>query len=190
MADFLEKTLETIIFENQETIKERGFTEILEITERQFRLPSGKIIDLLSWDIQGDVLFVNVIELKKGCIDEAAFFQGLDYYCEFLGITLGCFADVKAELILVGNSLSYNVNRLKTLNIPVTPYLYKYNYDGITFTKANKTLSDYIPMFKENYIGDYKDPEYLEVCNRLRDKVYELEKEAAEHKDQQRNKIA
>ncbi len=39
--DFLEKTLEEIIFENWAVIPERGFTELLEFTERQFRLPSG-----------------------------------------------------------------------------------------------------------------------------------------------------
>lgn len=177
MNDFLEKNLEDIIYDNQNDISKRGFNEILQITERQFRLPSGKIIDLLTLDIVGDVLCVNIIELKKGVIDSAAFFQGLNYYNEFLSIVLGCFADVKAELILVGNSATQEIRDLLPLNAPVVPYLYKYDYDGIYFTKVHGSfIKEVIPIYNEMYVQNtISDSTSIEFSNLLRRKVFEFE---------------
>jgi len=56
-SDFLEKTLENMIFNNPVQIEERDFPYLLKNTLSQFILPSKRKIDLFSFTI-ATVVFV------------------------------------------------------------------------------------------------------------------------------------
>ena len=171
--DFLEKTLEEIIFENWAVIPERGFTELLEFTERQFRLPSGGVIDLLTWNIKGDVLYITIIELKKDAISAAAFFQLLNYYCELMSLTMGSFSEVRPKIVLVGNSIPVDIGNIMMITGNLELYSYKYNYDGIHFKKSEQTtLGEYRKFFNSFYKNDGPRTENEKrICDHLRGKL-------------------
>jgi hypothetical protein len=138
LSDFLEKTLEDIIYNYSHKIHEQGFCEFYLNKERQFRLPSGRIIDILTWEIKGDVLYFKIIELKRGCCDEAAFWQGLAYLNEFVAYIYPHFSNIRSKIILCGRSISENIENLLMVTGHAHAYVYKYAYDGIRFS-TNQT---------------------------------------------------
>lgn len=68
-VNFLETDIEQIIFDNRNDLHNRGFIKFLKNTNRQHRLPSGKIIDLITFQVDDDAIRFKVIELKRGEIN-------------------------------------------------------------------------------------------------------------------------
>lgn len=134
-ADFLEKTLEEIIFENRHRIHERGFVPFFKNAQRQYRLPSGKVIDILTWDVKGDVFHAKIIELKKDSNSDAAFWQAIDYCGELFMTLFNEFTNIYIQPIICANSISTNIENLMFVRTNVVAISYKYNYDGIVFNK-------------------------------------------------------
>jgi hypothetical protein len=52
--DFFEETLESIIYEEKEECVKRGFPALYKHTVRQYILPSGRKIDLLTFEFEED----------------------------------------------------------------------------------------------------------------------------------------
>lgn len=139
MENFIEKTIEEIIFENRDRIHEKGLENVFyKNAERQFYLPSGKEIDILTWEVEGDEIKVSIIELKKDAINEAAYWQIFGYYDELIGICFTNFKKFHFTLVLIGSSVCLNVNLACGLTNKVNVYKYSYNFDGIRFEKLNK----------------------------------------------------
>lgn len=134
-TDFLEKTLEDIIFENRHRIHERGFPSFFKNAQRQYRLPSGKIIDILTWEVRGDVLHAKVIELKKDNNGESAFWQAIDYCGELFMAVFHEFTNIYIQPIICTNYLSNNIENLMYIRSNVVAVSYKYEYGGIAFIK-------------------------------------------------------
>lgn len=129
--DFLEKTLEDIIFENKSTIFLRGIPEFLKRTFRQFILPSGKKIDIISFEILEEELFVQIWELKRDVINIDAICQAYDYLWEFMG-AVHDFKKINSEIILIGKQ--YNpISIMSDIKSKISIFTYSYGMDGITF---------------------------------------------------------
>jgi RecB family endonuclease NucS len=93
-SDFLEKTLETIIVDNYKIISERGLALPYRHIDRQFQLPSGKIIDIVNWQVDDKVIRLSVLELKKDAGTEQALWQLLRYVDEITQYLIGWFEDI------------------------------------------------------------------------------------------------
>lgn len=145
-VDFLEKTLEEIVFENKDTVKDRGFMSFYQHTFRQYYLPSGKKIDIFSYEIVDNILYFRIVELKKECLNYAAFKQIMVYFFEVLEHTLGHFSKVEGKLTLVGKILDTDAFLLSENGGLLEFYLYKYTYDGIYFKKVFPHSPDEPPM--------------------------------------------
>lgn len=130
-SNFSEKTLEEIIFKNRDKIHEYGFEVLLPNTFRQFRLDSGKIIDILSYDITETEILLYVIELKKGRTFEALE-QAYGYMDELLFELKPRFDKIYSKVILVGNEVT-PTPLLNFLAHPTETYTYDYTIDGIVF---------------------------------------------------------
>src|SRR5579871_3922858 len=104
MNDFLEKTLEDIIYDHKEIIHERGFSKFYKNTERQFRLPNGQIIDLFTFEIMDDILYFKIIELKRLELNLSSIWQIYSYFQFIWEQCVNRYKDVKYELILAGRT--------------------------------------------------------------------------------------
>lgn len=62
---FLENDLEAIIFQNRNALHTRGLPPFHSKICRQFTLPSGKRMDIFSFEIRNNELYFSVWELKK-----------------------------------------------------------------------------------------------------------------------------
>jgi len=133
--DFLEKTLEDIIFENKESISERGFPFLLDNTLRQFALPSGKKIDLFSYSISENSLCCKIFELKRECLKVAHVLQVLDYSNEIFFMTHPSFENVSIERFIVGNDIDSSTVAVVEDIHNLETYLYKFLYNGLYFKK-------------------------------------------------------
>lgn len=138
MGDFSEKSLETMMFENKEALKERGFDRFYKKTERQFRLPNGCYIDLFTYEIDGDHLKFRVIELKKGQLNFDAYSQLCGYFCMVCELVQRCFSKITYECILIGESLGEDIQEILLLGSDVSVYTYSFGYDGLFFKYWNK----------------------------------------------------
>lgn len=144
---FFEKDLEDMMFENRLTLKDRGFAEFYPNVARQVRLPLGGIIDILTWDIVGDLLKVRVIELKKNSIDIAAFTQVSQYAGIFFAHSI-MFEKLEIEIVLVGlypdGDLLDIITAIDYPNIKL--YTYSFDYNGLKFekftTKPKKSIEE------------------------------------------------
>jgi len=146
MNDFHEKTVEDIMFENKHIIHERGFENFYEHTIRQFILPSGKIIDLFTYEIKNKILHFKIIELKRDSITEGSIFQIGRYILELIELTRGLFEKIEYKLIIVGSTINEPAIIILDLGIKIDFYIYKYEYDGINFKKLSAGMYPYFDV--------------------------------------------
>ena len=129
--DFLEKDLENIIVENKETIHQRGFEVMLSNTIRQYKLPSGKIIDIVTYEQSDDEILLYIIELKRGNTKEALL-QAYGYFAELYTEIKPMFNSIIPKIIIVGREIT-EVPIANYLTVPTECYTYTYDYNGIQF---------------------------------------------------------
>lgn len=151
--DFLEKTLEDILFESSnDELNKRGLP-ICGIKRRQVRIGNYGVADLITCErINGYHpyrLDFTIYELKKGLINEATFFQciryarGLKRYLE----NHRNIYPYKIDIVLIGNKIDTNdcVSYLPELfkfcdciePLSVKIFTYKYKFDGISFNNIS-----------------------------------------------------
>jgi hypothetical protein len=138
--NFLEKTLEDIIFDNREYIHEKGLPRFKNQAFRQFFLPSGRKIDIITFDLLHGSLDVHIYELKKEYIDAAAICQAYNYLHEFMGLTAGNFESYNVKVIMIGKKYE-PVSLLDGLKADIDVYTYDYGMNGIEFQKQNSGIS-------------------------------------------------
>jgi RecB family endonuclease NucS len=132
--DFFEKTLETIIMENQDIVVEKGFPAFYKHTHRQFILPNGCKLDILSYEITADaVLKCKIIELKRATCDLQALMQVLNYAKIFYQLTINYFNDVEIIPIVVGSETSEFISTMMAWGLKVNQVNYEYTVNGISF---------------------------------------------------------
>lgn len=162
---FLEKDLEDIIFESDNSdLQDRGL-DIFGTKKRQVRIGNYGVADLVTFQKPEyntqTKLFMNppiitIYELKKGTVDVESFFQLVRYAT---GIKLwvqrqhACFhdfnyekgvytgfdhGDLKFRYVLLGNRLTdYNGFKFLPEIFDIEFYLYNYKIDGIHFRHDN-----------------------------------------------------
>lgn len=141
--DFLEKTLEDIVFENKEMINKRGLTMLYKNLERQVYTKSGKIMDLVNFEEKDGIYCFTIYELKKGKIDFLAYSQILTYFFEETIRVKKLYKGFKVNLVLIGNSYEDNVLIACATSDIVDVYTYKYDFDGIKFEKMTKSFTEF-----------------------------------------------
>ncbi len=160
MKSFFENNLEEIIFNNKNKIHTRGFSATFyKNTETQFVLPSGKIIDILSWEISNNnELSATIFELKRNNISIESLSQVCEYALEFLVHVENGFKYLKLEIVLCGCTISEQILNLVSLNSNLSVYTYDYTYDGIFFKKevGSYEITNINEQNKSN-IEDLKD---------------------------------
>lgn len=188
MSDFLEKTLEDIVYENRYRIYKRGFIDFYFCTERQFTLPSGARMDLFTWELRGEVLFCKIIELKKERVTADSLWQILRYYDEIFFGLYKQFSGLKIDLVLVGNGITDNIDSVSTLIPQLSVYEYKYNFDGISFFKTNFFSEDELKRI--NHEQPYREPNEstLPLARHLREAIYKKQEFQNKHPEITRNK--
>lgn len=133
----LEADIEHMIFNNKDHIHERGFVEFLDVSERQFRLPSGKIIDIVTYRENEEVFHFKIIELKRGIINIQTFEQAINYCHEFLIPEASKkVKEIQYEIILCGSEIDPTLENVIYLGCNVQAYLYEFNYNGLSFRKV------------------------------------------------------
>jgi hypothetical protein len=135
MSDFLERNLEDLIFENKSNIEQRGFPTLRDTLCRQFRLPSNKCIDLLSYSVEDNTLYASIFELKREKLGIQSLLQLLGYGSEFLVNASPHFKRVELEMALVGLDYDKELGLMLQQMLPVDLYLYKYTYNGLFFKR-------------------------------------------------------
>lgn len=143
--DFFEKTLEEIIVQNKEIISQKGFPSLLENTVPQFRLPSGKYIDILTFSINEEYISAKVIELKREVITPEALCQVSDYASEFYAYCYPHFRGVSMERFVIGTDVSKDAKSLNDAMISIELYLYRYTINGVYFKKYESFLESSHP---------------------------------------------
>jgi len=140
-SDFLEKTLEDIIFENYKVIKNVGLPVMYSNIQRQFSLPSGKIIDLITWEITDNILFLNIIELKRKTGSYSALSQLLNYVNEVVCHTVGRFKRIDIKCIVICKEIDKDFNNILLIN-PQNLFIYTYKYDinGVCFKLFDESM--------------------------------------------------
>lgn len=136
LNDFLESTLEGIIYDNRKEIHLRGISKLKNNAFRQVILPSGKKIDILGFEIKNGILHCDIYELKRQTIDADAICQAFNYYTELKYITKNHFSSFTAKIIMVGRKYE-PVSIIDSLPIPIEVYSYEYYMDGIMFKKLH-----------------------------------------------------
>lgn len=132
---YSEKHLEDLIFNNKDIIHEFGFPVLWENTERQFELPSGKKIDLVSYETYDREMVLTIIELKKDKAAEIALIQVYGYLHEFLQyVCKPPLIRIYISVVLVGFE-THEMPICSFLNVPVEVYTYKYGIRGPKFTR-------------------------------------------------------
>lgn len=143
MKPFFEKDLEDLIMEHKDNIDERGFVPLFSNTVQQFILPSGKKIDILSYEKKDDDIIVYIIELKRGKTKIASLLQAYEYLDELLEILYGVgYGMIYASVILVGYE-NTPVPICKFLNCPALFFSYHYDIDGLKFTQQEVVSPHY-----------------------------------------------
>lgn len=131
--DFLEKTLEDIIFDAQDRIVERNFPFVLQRTVRQWKLPSQKRIDLFSFTLSDNAIQCRIFELKREELGLASLVQIISYYNELVTLLFPHFTNVSIECFLVGRTIAPELMLLKDNLVNIDLYSYRYDFDGIKF---------------------------------------------------------
>jgi len=163
MNDFFEKTLEDIVFEKRDTIHERGLDIFYKNSIRQFYL-LGKRIDILTWEINDDILYARIIEFKREALKEYALFQAAEYYADFMSTIFGRFKNYHIEVILIGSKGNKNIQHITTLTDLIKVYTYSYGFDGIKFEEISHSSS----KVKEMFFNFPPDDEYMDLITKLK----------------------
>ena len=142
--DFLEKTLEDLIFENRAKIHENGLPKFKHRSYRQFYLPSGRKIDIISFEFISGTLFVNLYELKKECIDTSSICQAYNYMHEFKGLLKGLYNECHVKIVLVGKKYD-PISILDGLQADIEVYTYDYRLNGLQFYKQDTLIKEIAP---------------------------------------------
>jgi len=149
--DFLEKTLEDILFETPNNYLSNRGLNINGIKRRQLIIGKYGKLDLLTCERikEYDRLDLTIYELKKGIINEDTFFQAIRYA---RGLQRYLYKyrrnnSYKIDIVLIGNKINTNdnVSYLSELlnysddenTLSVKIYTYEYRFDGIYFTECN-----------------------------------------------------
>lgn len=140
--DFLEKTLEDIVYENRHRVHLDGLQKFKKCVFRQVVLPSGKKMDIFSFEVVDGVLMYDIYELKKDYINIDSICQAYNYFDEVNSLINGSFKDSVASLVMVGRRYE-PLSVLDGMKIPVNVYTYDYQYEGIKFCKHNHSESCY-----------------------------------------------
>lgn len=162
---FLEKDLETIIFEaDGESLSERGLP-IYGNKLRQVYIGGYGIADIITYYREGTDIYITVYELKKGIINCDTMIQSLRYvkginrYFEERGVSF----NYHIKCILVGDSVdssdwvymansAYNLDGRPLFSL----YTYDYGFDGITFKEDSgyKLIDEKFNLPKNNDNGE------------------------------------
>jgi hypothetical protein len=141
MKSNLEKDIENIIFDNKDVIHQFGFIEFLTKTFRQFLLPSGKKIDLLTFEKIDDEIYLNIIEIKKDEISgQSGIVQAYEYASELIDSLFSAtgISTIYLKIILVG----YTTKDLSlTKFLTFLPDIYTYDMNplkGISFNQLSE----------------------------------------------------
>jgi len=134
-SNFLEKDLEDIIIDNIPNIYERGFPKLYANVIRQFHTISNRRIDIFAFEIVNNILYAQIIELKKDSCGVDAMRQVIEYYDDILIGVYKSYDDFFIDIILVGKEIDYDLCRFNYLTPHLSLYQYKYDYDGIKFIK-------------------------------------------------------
>lgn len=152
--DFLEKDLETIIYETAQNkegrmkLSERGL-DIQGKLLRQVRIGAYGIADLITVEINryNDSKHINITiyELKKGALDLDALTQASRYETGIRSFIKQNYYDedshyLTVNIILIGRDVEYNSDFLFLLNKcmdrgDVGVYTYSYDIDGLKFDR-------------------------------------------------------
>lgn len=142
MSDFLERTLEDIVFNNRREIHLYGLPKFKNTAFRQVILPSGRKIDILGFEINNGHLDFDIYELKKDIINIDSVCQAFNYFEEIKGLIRGHFKSWSASIIMVGKRYE-PISVLEGMNIPVNVFTYEYELNGISFKKENHIINYY-----------------------------------------------
>lgn len=133
-TDFLEKTVEDIVFENKEVIHNYGLPKFKKTVFRQFVLPSGKKLDIVAFDLTEGHLSLDIYELKRHEINTDAICQAYNYFIQVTQLTAGKFKSVDIHIIMVGRW--YDPFLLfEKMELPFSVYTYDYKLNGMRFKK-------------------------------------------------------
>ncbi len=132
-SSFLEKTLEDIIFENRDVIHTYGVPRLRHNTYRQFYLPSGKKLDIVSFSYYNKCLWFDIWELKRDIVDFTTFNQAYGYYKELKALLAPKFEKCEFSMVLIGKT-AQNMSFLDDFNIRTHAYTYDYGINGINFS--------------------------------------------------------
>lgn len=133
-SDFLEKTLEDIIFDNRHCIHNHGLPKFRKTIFRQFVLPSGKKLDIFSYDLIDGHIVIDIYELKRNAINTDAICQAYNYFMEVNGFIAGKFKSIDIHIIMIGRYYD-PVMIFEKMNLPFSVYTYDYKLNGMTFVK-------------------------------------------------------
>lgn len=132
-ATTYEATLEEMVINNLGFVQLRGFPEVYAKNKRQFKLPTGKVCDIFSYELIDNELRCKIFELKRGEIGIAALFQVLEYGETIAKCSFGAFEKINIELYLIGSDLSVELFNLFAWGLNVKILTYEYKVDGIYF---------------------------------------------------------
>lgn len=153
----LEKQLEDIIFDNRDNINERGFMQFLGKSFKQYVLPSGKKIDLLTYDKMDNEIFLNIIEIKKDDISgRNGVVQAYEYASEMAEtlFSLNIADTIYLKVVLVG----YDLKDLPIMRfMTFLPDIYTYKIDTLDGIKFTQETEGGIVLYKNQLIDELLD---------------------------------
>lgn len=151
-SNFLEKNLEDIISENISTIEEKGFPYLLLCTKRQFPLPSGRFIDLVSFQIEGKNITLRVFELKRRILNFDSLTQLYSYCIELYTLLYPYFDNINIDKFLIGAEIEFGLQLMLSHVADIEAFTYEYKIDGISFKRFNplweRTNEELLTEFK------------------------------------------
>ncbi len=145
MSIFLEKTLEDIIMCNIDKMPSKGLDVFYKNTANQTQF-SSNIFDIFTWEEVDDVLHCRIIELKKDCADESAFWQVFNYKYDLFFLLSEKYKHIKnieIDIILIASSFKYNLQIISGY-VGLRLFEYKYDIDGIIFKEQEWCVNDTI----------------------------------------------
>jgi len=146
--DFLEKTVETLIFENKRDIERYGLCKFRSTVFRQLILPSGKKLDIFAFDLVDGHIYIDIYELKLECINTDAVAQAYNYLVEIADLIKGDFKSYDFHIIMIGKRYE-PIPIFEKMNFPYSVYTYDYQIDGMRFNLRQKVKRQY--QFNENF---------------------------------------
>lgn len=134
--DFLEKTLEDIIFNTPNYLLNIRGLPIYGIKKRQIKVGNYGIIDLITFKREDGIFNINLFELKRGEISCSTFWQSVRYKKGIINYmdSIGFSFPFRINIILIGSSVSTDGEFAflpEILNIKF--YKYNYEFDGVHF---------------------------------------------------------